>query len=110
VSNASAAKLGNIQVASADVGLWMKTEGPASSPPWDLIVLDPPRSGAGLEIMERIREWAPETIIYVSCDPQTLSRDLAGISLRDYRIDFIQGLDMFPQTFHFETVVRLARK
>jgi 23S rRNA (uracil1939-C5)-methyltransferase len=59
--------------------------------------------------MEQIRKWAPATILYVSCDPQTLSRDIAGISPRDYRIDFIQGLDMFPQTFHFETVVRLAR-
>jgi 23S rRNA (uracil1939-C5)-methyltransferase len=59
--------------------------------------------------MERIRKRAPKTVIYVSCDPQTLSRDLATISPRAYRIDFVEGLDLFPQTYHFETVVRLVR-
>ena len=108
-SNASAAGLRNIQVVTADVAAWMTAEGSGGSSQFDLIVLDPPRSGAGPEVMEQIRKWAPATIIYVSCDPQTLSRDIAGISPRDYRIDCIQGLDMFPQTFHFETVVRLTR-
>ena len=87
----------------------MKTEGSSPSLHFDLVVLDPPRSGAGPDVMEQIRKWAPEIIVYVACDPQTLSRDLASISPCDYRIDFIQGLDMFPQTFHFETVVRLRR-
>jgi len=59
--------------------------------------------------MRRIRERAPQTVIYVSCDPQTLGRDLALISPRDYRIELVEGLDLFPQTYHFETVVRLAK-
>jgi 23S rRNA (uracil1939-C5)-methyltransferase len=59
--------------------------------------------------MEQIQKQVPATIIYVSCDPQTLVRDLACISPRDYRIDFVEGLDLFPQTYHFETVVRLAK-
>jgi 23S rRNA (uracil1939-C5)-methyltransferase len=108
-SNAKAAGLTNIQVVSADATQWMQATESATSGPFDLIVLDPPRAGAGPEVMEQIRKQAPETILYVSCDPQTLSRDLAAISPRDYRIDFVQGLDMFPQTFHFETVVRLTR-
>jgi tRNA/tmRNA/rRNA uracil-C5-methylase (TrmA/RlmC/RlmD family) len=58
--------------------------------------------------MEEIIKLRPATVIYVSCDPQTLSRDLACLSPRAYRIDFVQGLDMFPQTYHFETVVRLT--
>ena len=108
-SNASAAGFRNIQTVCTDAAAWMKSEGSAASNKFDLIVLDPPRSGAGTDVMEQINELAPATIIYVSCDPQTLSRDLACISSRAYRIDVVQGLDMFPQTFHFETVVRLSR-
>jgi 23S rRNA (uracil1939-C5)-methyltransferase len=108
-SNASAAGFRNIQTVCTDAAAWMKSEGSATSNKFDLIVLDPPRSGAGTDVMEQINKLAPATIIYVSCDPQTLSRDLACISSRDYRIDWVQGLDMFPQTFHFETVVRLNR-
>jgi 23S rRNA (uracil1939-C5)-methyltransferase len=60
--------------------------------------------------MDRIQKWAPKTIIYVSCDPQTLSRDIARISARDYELNLVEGLDMFPQTYHFETVVRLTKR
>lgn len=60
--------------------------------------------------MKRLAEWAPEIIVYVSCDPQTLIRDLAALPARDYRIDFVEGLDLFPQTYHIETVVRLRRR
>lgn len=108
-SNAAAARLDNVRVVCADAVAWMKEQGPAGSSPFDLIVLDPPRTGAGSEVMDRIRQWAPQTILYVSCDPQTLCRDIAGLVPRDYRIDCIQGLDMFPQSFHFETVVRMIR-
>jgi 23S rRNA (uracil1939-C5)-methyltransferase len=109
-SSAKAAGIGNLHSVCADVSDWMKTTEVSARPEFDLIVLDPPRSGAGPEIMEQIADWAPELIIYVSCDPQTLSRDLAKISPSHYRIDLVAGLDMFPQTYHFETVVRLARK
>ena len=108
-ANASAAGLSNIQTVCADASSWMKSAGTSGLPGFDLIVLDPPRTGAGAEAMEQISELAPETVIYVSCDPQTLVRDIAIISPQHYRIDFIQGLDMFPQTYHFETVVRLVR-
>ena len=108
--NAKTTGLENVRVICADVGKWMEAIGSISPPAYDLILLDPPRSGAGFKVMDRIREWAPETVIYVSCDPQTLVRDLEILSPRDYVIDFIQGLDLFPQTFHFETVVRLKRR
>ncbi len=108
-ANAKAAGLGQVRVVCADVSSWMESEEATGQPEFDLIVLDPPRIGAGSGIMEQIRRRAPKTIIYVSCDPQTLARDLAKISPRDYRIDFVEGLDMFPQTYHFETVVRLVR-
>jgi 23S rRNA (uracil1939-C5)-methyltransferase len=108
-ANAAAAGFRNIQVVCSDAAFWMKSEASSACGTLDLIVLDPPRTGAGAEVMEQIKRQAPVTIIYVSCDPQTLSRDLACISPRDYRIDFVEGMDMFPQTYHFETVVRLAR-
>ena len=59
--------------------------------------------------MNQIREWGPEMIIYVSCDPQTLCRDVSLLAGRGYAIDFIEGLDLFPQTYHFETILRLKK-
>lgn len=108
--NAEAAGLSSIQVVCADVSAWMKAVGSIAPPAYTLIVLDPPRAGGGPEVMNRIVEWAPESIIYVSCDPQTLCRDLALLPSRDYRIDHVEGLDLFPQTYHFETIVRLRRR
>jgi len=108
--NAKAAGLDNIQFVCADVSAWMKAVGSVAPPAYSLIVLDPTRSGAGPEVMNRIVEWAPENVIYVSCDPQTLCRDLALLPARDYEIDHVEGLDLFPQTYHFETIVRLRRR
>jgi 23S rRNA (uracil1939-C5)-methyltransferase len=111
--NAKAAGFGHIQAVCADVSEWMNSMQSAilrTKHKFDLIVLDPPRSGAGPGVMKKIREWDPDTILYVSCDPQTLARDLSVISPRNYTMDLVEGLDMFPQTYHFETVVRLIRK
>jgi 23S rRNA (uracil1939-C5)-methyltransferase len=107
--NAGTAGLGNLQAVCADAGAWMHSSDASARTPVDLIVLDPPRTGAGQSVMHHIRERSPKTIIYVSCDPQTLVRDLATLSPSAYRISFVRGLDMFPQTFHFETVVRLEK-
>ncbi len=104
--NLSDAGFRNVRVIHSDVLQGMNSADSLPSP--DLVLLDPPRTGAGIEVMNRICKSAPKTILYVSCDPQTLSRDIAQIA-PFYRIDFIEGLDMFPQTYHFETVVRLKR-
>jgi 23S rRNA (uracil1939-C5)-methyltransferase len=107
--NALRAGAGNLQAVCADVGDWIESIGSIAAPAFDMVLLDPPRSGAGQEIMRRLAEWGPETLIYVSCDPQTMIRDLSMLVPRQYRIDFAEGLDLFPQTYHFETVVRLRR-
>jgi 23S rRNA (uracil1939-C5)-methyltransferase len=109
-ANVSQAGLDNVRIMCAGVSAWMEAAGTLSPPQFDLILLDPPRVGAGREVMHRIAEWTPETILYVSCDPQTLVRDLAWLPAGSYRIDSVDGLDMFPQTYHFETVVRLSRQ
>ncbi|MEO8513287.1 MAG: 23S rRNA (uracil(1939)-C(5))-methyltransferase RlmD [Ignavibacteria bacterium] len=73
---------------------------------FDTFVLDPPRSGLHPKTAEYILEYAPEKIIYVSCNPGTQARDLA-ILKGSYEITKIQPVDMFPHTFHIENVVRL---
>jgi 23S rRNA (uracil1939-C5)-methyltransferase len=107
--NANAAGLRNVQAECADVARWLEVQGRSAAGSFDLVVLDPPRTGAGPDVMKRISQLAPKRILYVSCDPQTLIRDLAEISPRDYGIRLVAGLDMFPQTYHFETVVQLDR-
>jgi len=74
----------------------------------DLIVLDPPRAGAGIEACELIVRLAPREIVYVSCDPTTLARDLAVLQTR-YELAALHLVDLFPQTAHLETVVVLQR-
>ena len=75
----------------------------------DLIVVDPPRTGLGAETTELLgRIGAPE-VVYVSCDPATLARDLSALIGMGYAIEEITLADLFPQTFHLETVVKLRR-
>jgi 23S rRNA (uracil1939-C5)-methyltransferase len=110
LSNIALAGLLNVQAVRAEAAEWMHALGSVAAPAYDLVLLDPPRTGVSVEIMKRLAEWAPETIVYVSCDPKTLVRDLAALPGRDYRICCVEGLDMFPQTFHFETVTVLNRR
>lgn len=77
---------------------------------FDLVVLDPPRGGA-VDILDEILIINPETILYISCDPATLSRDL-GYLLENgnYCVDRTYPLDMFPQTYHLESITLLKRR
>jgi 23S rRNA (uracil1939-C5)-methyltransferase len=75
----------------------------------DLIVVDPPRTGLGAEITTLFTAIAAPTLVYVSCDPATLARDLRALVASGYAINAITLADLFPQTFHLETVVHLRR-
>lgn len=73
----------------------------------DLVVVDPPRTGLGTEITALLAEIAAPLLTYVSCDPATLARDLRTLLTAGYMVDSITLADLFPQTFHLETVVRM---
>jgi 23S rRNA (uracil1939-C5)-methyltransferase len=74
----------------------------------ELIVLDPPRAGAGVEACGLLLRIAPGSIVYVSCDPTTLARDLSVLQA-GYTIDALHLIDLFPQTSHLETIAILSR-
>ncbi|MBU4536932.1 23S rRNA (uracil-5-)-methyltransferase RumA, partial [Patescibacteria group bacterium] len=74
----------------------------------DVIVVDPPRKGLSAEVIADILEIAPQRLIYVSCDPATLARDIALLK-EQYDVKVIQPVDMFPQTVHVETIVLMSR-
>ena len=69
-----------------------------------LLILDPPRAGCEKEVVEKIKIMKPNKIIYVSCNPSTLARDLQELIQFGYKIKYIQPVDMFPQTYHIESV------
>ena len=75
----------------------------------DLILLDPPRAGLGEASTKHLAEIGAERITYLSCDPATLARDLRVLTIAGYKVLDIHMLDMFPQTYHIETCVHLAR-
>ncbi|HEY1895925.1 MAG TPA: 23S rRNA (uracil(1939)-C(5))-methyltransferase RlmD, partial [Terracidiphilus sp.] len=75
----------------------------------DLVVVDPPRTGLGAEITTLLAAIAAPAVVYVSCDPATLARDLGALIAAGYGVESIALVDLFPQTFHLETVVRLHR-
>jgi 23S rRNA (uracil1939-C5)-methyltransferase len=73
--------------------------------PWDLAILDPPRAGVTRNVLEALDAGR---VVYVSCDPSTLARDLKVLRARGYSLESVQLLDMFPQTYHIETVAVLT--
>jgi 23S rRNA (uracil1939-C5)-methyltransferase len=75
----------------------------------DLVVVDPPRTGLGSEITALLAQIAAPALVYVSCDPATLARDLRALLASGYSIHSVTLADLFPQTFHLETVVHLRR-
>jgi 23S rRNA (uracil1939-C5)-methyltransferase len=74
----------------------------------DLILADPPRAGLGKHAVGELVRIAAPRVTLVSCDPATLARDLQGLLASGYRIEKITLVDLFPQTFHLETVVHLV--
>ena len=76
----------------------------------DIVVLDPPRAGAGPEVIRELAALGPRRMVYVSCDPATLARDAVHLAASGYRLVEAQPVDLFPQTFHVETVALWERQ
>ena len=76
----------------------------------DVVILDPPRKGCGEALVQTIGSMSPDRVVYVSCDPATLARDLQYFEAAGYRTIEVTPVDMFPRTAHVETVVLLSRK
>jgi 23S rRNA (uracil1939-C5)-methyltransferase len=88
-------------VATAEHAVTLRTKA-------DVVVLDPPRAGAA-EAIDGIIKLAPKTIVYVSCDPATLARDLGRLVAAGYRGEHAWPVDLMPQTSHVEVVAKLSR-
>ena len=77
---------------------------PALSQHPDAMVLDPPRAGLGARLIQHAARLAPPRLVYVSCDPATLARDGRGLAQAGYHLEVVVPIDLFPQTFHIETI------
>ena len=77
--------------------------------PIDTLILDPPRVGCSRAVLDGIADVKPQRIVYVSCNPATLARDLRLLLERGFSLAAVQPVDMFPQTKHVEVVAKLER-
>lgn len=103
--NIDDARLENVNLVAGGVERFLREN---TSTNIDLVLLDPPRSGTSRNVIAAIAELRPAAISYVSCEPSILARDLRNLVDAGYEIISITALDMFPQTHHIETVVRLS--
>ena len=97
----------NVEVVAAKVEAWLAR---ASGDPPDVVVLDPPRTGLGVEVARRLAGLGAPRIVYLSCDPATLARDVAEFGNAAYEATRVEGFDLFPQTAHVEALVLLERR
>jgi tRNA/tmRNA/rRNA uracil-C5-methylase (TrmA/RlmC/RlmD family) len=103
-AEANAAGESDVEVRALDVRRWAHDRPRAA----DVVVIDPPRAGAGKQVVTAVVAASPRAVVYVSCEPSTLARDLAWFAHAGYTADHVEGWDLFPGTAHIETVVRLA--
>lgn len=107
-NNAKANQIRNIQFYQNDAGKFL-VEMAGQGAKVDVVLMDPPRSGSTEEFMNSVAQIGPERIVYVSCNPETLVRDLKYFKKKGYRVAKGVGVDMFPFTEHCETVVLLSK-
>ena len=99
----------NTEFYNADAGEFL-ADAAASNEKYDVVIMDPPRSGSTVKFLKSVVKLAPKTVVYVSCNPETLARDLMFLVKNGYKVKKIQPVDMFPHTNHVETVVLLSHK
>ena len=110
IVNARANNLKNIRFYKADAGEFMREAADEDEKP-DVVFMDPPRAGSDRKFLDSLIKMSPKKVVYVSCNPETLARDLAYLTQNSpYKAQKIQPVDMFPHTAHIETVVLLSHK
>ena len=90
---------------ASDLAVQLEAEGVRP----DVVVVDPPRKGLAPEVVDTIVRMAPDRVVYVSCDPATLARDVRRFSAGGYAPRRAEAVDLFPRTAHVETIVLLQR-
>lgn len=105
-TNLQSAGIDNVQIICADAAYGLTT----IEDRVDTVVLDPPRAGCGEKVVRRILGLQPKKVVYVSCDPATLARDAKLFAANGYTIQAVQPVDMFPQTYHIESVALLVKR
>ena len=109
IVNAKANDLKNIRFFKGDAGEFMYEVADEDEKP-DVVFMDPPRAGSDTKFLDSLIKMSPKTVVYVSCNPETLARDIDYLSKNsDYKVQKIQPVDMFPHTAHVETVCLLSR-
>lgn len=109
IANAKLNNMKNIRFICADAGEFM-VDMAQNGEHCDVLLMDPPRAGSDRAFLSSAVTLAPKRIVYVSCNPETLARDLHFLTKRGYRVEKIQPVDMFPHTNHVETVCLLTRE
>ena len=107
--NAAENKTDNIEFYNDDAGIFMQKmakEGKKA----DVVFMDPPRSGSTVKFMASMIKMSPDRIVYISCEPTSLARDLKYLTTHGYKCEKIKPVDMFPNTVHVESCVLLSRK
>lgn len=108
IVNAKRNQIKNVQFYNADAGAFM-VQLAAQKKEVDVVFMDPPRAGSDEAFLSSIVKLAPKKVVYVSCNPETLARDLRYLRKRGYAVGACQPVDMFPFTKHVETVVLLSK-
>ena len=108
IGNARNNNVKNARFFAADATQWI-TEAAAAGQRADVIFMDPPREGSTPQFIESVARMAPKRVVYVSCNPETMARDLALLTAKGYRAEGFTPVDLFPQTAHVETVCLLSK-
>ena len=97
---------GNIRFFAGDAASFRKRTGDRERP--SLVTVDPPRAGLSRQMRRELTDLAPERILYVSCNPQTLARDVRELTEAGYAVARVVPVNMFPATKHIETIAELT--
>lgn len=108
--NATANELKNIRFYQGDAGEFMEAAAEESEKP-DVVFMDPPRAGSDKKFLSSLIKMNPKTVVYISCNPETMARDLYFLCQNsDYKVKKLQPVDMFPHTSHIECVALITKK